>query len=196
MQAGAGNDPWVKPLIAAGSLAYLAAAAVLIVRVGDPLFSPIYNYFPAFSWELLKVDAARLAALASADRLQTAVLYERLEIASALLVIFGMVIGAVGAFLKGRRLEANTGQLTGLLILCFLFYAFFTVGTAILDLGSAAHLLPWNLAAYPGVWFLTMVPMAVLVAFTFGLLINTAILRIRTPMSQLLPKGEDDPVYY
>ena len=196
MNAGAQEDHWVKPLIAAGSLAYLAAAAVLIVRVGDPLFEPLHNYYPTFSWLLFDTDQGRLTALLDAQRFQTAMLYDRLEVASGILILFASIVGLVGALIKGRRLEVNTTGLLAMSIGSFLSYAIFTVGSGLLDLASNAHITPINLAAYPGIWFVTMVPAAVLLAFTVGLLLHTALLRALVPAASLTPPPEEDPVYF
>ena len=196
MNADAHDNHWVKPLIAAGSLAYLAAAAVLIVRVGDPLFEPLHNYFPAFSWILSETDQARLAALLNAERWKTAMLYERLEIASVLLITYAAIVGICGALMKGRRLEISSTDLAAMVIGCFLCYALFTIGSGVADLLSNARLTSINLAAYPGVWFLAMVPATVLLAFTVGLLFHTAILRLLVPADSLRTAPEDDPVYF
>jgi len=196
MSAGAQEIHWVKPLIAAGSLAYLAAASVLMVRVGDPLFEPLHNYYPAYSWLLFDADDARIKALMEAGRLQTAMLYDRLEMASGILILFGAVVGACGAFMKGRRLEVSSQGLVALSITSLLFYGLFTVGTALADIASNTRVTTINLAAYPGIWFLAVLPAAVLLAFTVGLLIHTALLRALVPAALLAPSPEEDPVYY
>ena len=196
MSAGAQEYHWVKPLIAAGSLAYLAAACVLMVRVGDPLFDPLHNYYPAFSWLLFDADNARIKALMEAGRPQTAMLYERLELASGLLVLFAAIVGGYGAFLRGRRLEVSSQGLIALSIVSLLCYGLFTVGTALADLASNARLTSINLGAYPGVWFVAVMPASVLMAFTVGLLIHTALLRALVPAAMLAPPPEEDPVYY
>ena len=196
MSAGAQEIHWVKPLIAAGSLAYLAAACVLMVRVGDPLFEPLHNYYPAYSWLLFDADDARIKALMEAGRPQTAMLYDRLEMASGILVLFGAVVGACGAFMKARRLEVSSQGLVALSVTSLLFYGLFTVGTALADIASNTRVTTINLAAYPGIWFVAVLPAAVLMAFTVGLLIHTALLRALVPAALLVPPPEEDPVYY
>jgi hypothetical protein len=196
MSGNAREDHWVTPLIAAGTLAYLAAAAVLMVRVGDPLFDPLHNYFPPLSWLLSEADFARIKALNDADRWQTAVLYQRLEIASVVLVGYAGLVGGVGAFTKARRLEVTTMGLVALGIGCLLFYALFTVGTGLADLASNAGLTATNFSAYPGLWFLMMLPAAALFAFTVGLIAHTLLLRALVPAAMLAPTPEEDPVYY
>jgi hypothetical protein len=162
----------VKPLISAGMCAYLAASSVLIWNGRDQLYSPLADYRPLPLWTVTGTNDARIAALVDAGRSMLAASYQRLELFSAIFILYALLVGIAGAMPKGRRSEADPVALMTMTVASVLGYAAFSCGAVFCALLYNAQAIPVDIAGMPAYWFLTMVAASIMIAWTGGLLVH------------------------
>ena len=147
------EDDWVKPLISAGMLAYLAAVAMLAWRGHGAMIEPVAGFQPDLGWTIHVTNAARIGALLESGNPLIAFLYERLELFSILFVAFGVAVGLAGALPASRRTQADPIVLMAMTVASILAYAGHCAGPFFFGSLFAAGALSADIGATPAFWF-------------------------------------------
>lgn len=178
------DQGWVRPLLWAGTFAYLAAAATLLWNGGHGLWEPIGTYRPDLTWTIEGARDARMAALFDSGRAAIGFFYAKLELFSALLVAFSVVVAVIGAMLPNKGHETDPLALTTLTVASVLGYAAFSNGSVFLARLRGADALSLDLGAMPITWFGAMMLATLLIAWTAGLLLHDLVLFARNSRSR------------
>lgn len=166
------DEGWVKPLLLAGTFAYLAGSTMLVWNGRDHLFTPLIGYRSPTSWIIKTTNDARVQALVEAGRTTLATFYRELELFSLILILAAIVVGVAGALPKARRPEADPINLMTMTVASILAYATFSGGAAFLGLLWGAGAIPLDPGATPAFWFLSMMTATILISWTAALLIH------------------------
>ena len=161
---------WVRPVVAAGTLVYLASSAALAWHGRQALLAPIVDFRPQLNWGVAATRQARLAVLLDAGEPIIAFVYARMELLSGLFILFAVAVGLVGACMRAERPSSDPITLMMLTVLSILGYAMYANGPVYLHMLYAAEAVGADVGAIPAVWCASMALTAVAMGWAGSLL--------------------------